>query len=148
MQEVFDASSEAVEAVNHYPKIGANGNWLVWDVENEQFTDTGLPASGITDVSTTFTPNIITYSVRKLYRIGDRLIAMTLSGQNSTGSGVSNAMIGILSAASRPATNGLSILVFINGSPSLCSISGSGQMIVPANIPRGATVEITGIYAV
>lgn len=148
MQEVFEASGKAVEAVSHYPYIGTNGNWLVWDVENEEFTDTGLPASGITDVSSTFTPNLITYSVQKLYRIGGRLVAMTLKGTNATSAGFSNAMIGTLSAVSRPATNGLTMLCFIDGTASTVSISGSGQIICPANIAKNAIVEITGIYAI
>ena len=51
-----DAISEAIEALNDavenceenakkYPKI-QNGNWFVWDAENDEWVDTGVHASG------------------------------------------------------------------------------------------------------
>lgn len=51
-----DVISEAIEALNNavenceenvkkYPKI-QNGNWFVWDAENDEWVDTGVHASG------------------------------------------------------------------------------------------------------
>lgn len=52
-QQVLDAAIEAGQAadraegaVEHYPQVGENGNWWVWDVAQGRFVDTGVPASG------------------------------------------------------------------------------------------------------
>ena len=34
------------EAQTHAPKIGENGNWVLWDPETEQYTDSGQPSRG------------------------------------------------------------------------------------------------------
>lgn len=44
--EVIQAAEQAQEATEHYPYIGLNGNWYSWDVTNEEFVDTGIPATG------------------------------------------------------------------------------------------------------
>jgi hypothetical protein len=41
-------AARVVEATGHYPKI-ENGNWYVWDVQNAEWSDTGVSAGG--DVS-------------------------------------------------------------------------------------------------
>lgn len=40
------AAAQAAESVEHYPQIGENGNWYVWDAESEAFVDTEYPARG------------------------------------------------------------------------------------------------------
>lgn len=42
-----DADADRAEAaVEHYPYIGANGNWYVFDLQTEQFVDTTIAATG------------------------------------------------------------------------------------------------------
>lgn len=38
--------AQASEAISHYPQIGDNGNWFVWDVDSGAFVDTGETALG------------------------------------------------------------------------------------------------------
>ena len=38
--------SRVVEATGHYPRIGQGGNWEVWSVNAEAWTDSGAPARG------------------------------------------------------------------------------------------------------
>ena len=45
-EAAISAAEQAQEAVSHYPYIGVNGNWYVWDAEAEEFVDTGHPAQG------------------------------------------------------------------------------------------------------
>lgn len=45
-QQVLDAAAAAEEAVEHYPTIGENGNWFVWDANAGAFVDTGNPSRG------------------------------------------------------------------------------------------------------
>lgn len=40
------AKTAAEVAITRYPKIGANGNWWVWDVATGAFVDTGYAAKG------------------------------------------------------------------------------------------------------
>ena len=40
------AVNRANIAVSHYPYIGDNGNWFVWDVVSEQYVDTEIDATG------------------------------------------------------------------------------------------------------
>ncbi len=40
------AAARAEEAAAHYPRIGENGNWFVWDPGAGAFADTGRPAAG------------------------------------------------------------------------------------------------------
>ena len=44
MQRIGNAVQEAVR---HAPMIGENGNWLLWDTENEVYGDSGLQAHGL-----------------------------------------------------------------------------------------------------
>lgn len=39
-------ADRAEAAVEHYPYIGANGNWYVFDLQTEQFVDTTIAATG------------------------------------------------------------------------------------------------------
>lgn len=39
-------AARAEAAVEHYPYIGANGNWYVWDAESGAFVDTDVEATG------------------------------------------------------------------------------------------------------
>ena len=42
-----EANADRAEAaVEHYPYIGANGNWYVFDLQTEQFVDTTIAATG------------------------------------------------------------------------------------------------------
>lgn len=40
------AQQNAEAAAEKYPKIGANGHWLLWDVEQGKYVDSGVSASG------------------------------------------------------------------------------------------------------
>ena len=42
-----DAVSETESNVEHYPRVGENNNWYLWDAETESFVDTGVSASGL-----------------------------------------------------------------------------------------------------
>lgn len=50
LPDYIDAAERNAEraeaAVQHYPYIGANNHWYVWDAENEQFVDTGVNGKG------------------------------------------------------------------------------------------------------
>lgn len=50
LPDIIDAAEHNAEraelAAQHYPYIGANNHWYVWDVTNEQFVDTGVAAKG------------------------------------------------------------------------------------------------------
>lgn len=37
---------DVTEAASHYPYIGENGNWFVWDTTEGDFVDTGVSAGG------------------------------------------------------------------------------------------------------
>ena len=52
VQEVTEAAEQAEAAVEHYPQI-EDGVWMVWDVENETWTSTGIQAEGEDGVSPT-----------------------------------------------------------------------------------------------
>jgi len=41
-----EAAETAKQAQINVPKIGDNGNWLVWDLEKGEYVDTGVAASG------------------------------------------------------------------------------------------------------
>lgn len=43
---VLDARDEAVEAAQHPPIPGSNGNWWVWNAANDAYDDTGMPWTG------------------------------------------------------------------------------------------------------
>ena len=44
-----EAAEKADEAMIHYPIINeTNHNWMVWDVDNEVYVDTGVKAEGTT----------------------------------------------------------------------------------------------------
>lgn len=43
------AADRAENAALHTPYIGENGNWYVWNGEQEEFTDTGQPATALMD---------------------------------------------------------------------------------------------------
>ena len=52
-EEVIGAKDDAVaaaeaaeEATTVYPRIGGNGNWMLWDAVHEIWTDTNFPAQG------------------------------------------------------------------------------------------------------
>ena len=36
---------KAEEAASHYPIIGLDGHWYVWDVEHQEYSDTGAIAT-------------------------------------------------------------------------------------------------------
>lgn len=40
------AQKGAEKAADKYPKIGANGHWFLWDVDQEKYVDSGVNASG------------------------------------------------------------------------------------------------------
>lgn len=46
VQQMAEYLEGAREAVSHYPIIGANGNWFVWNAELEEYEDTGHQSSG------------------------------------------------------------------------------------------------------
>lgn len=50
IKNALDAMEEAVEQtetnVTHYPVIGDNENWMVWDAVSEEYQDTGVKARG------------------------------------------------------------------------------------------------------
>ena len=45
VEEVIEAAADAEAAVSHYPQI-RNGYWWVWDVENGEWVNTGVKATG------------------------------------------------------------------------------------------------------
>lgn len=47
------AQGKAEEAASHYPYIGENGNWFVWDADSKKYVDTGIHAGG-TAADTTY----------------------------------------------------------------------------------------------
>ena len=49
--EVLDAANDAIVASQHYPYIGENGDWFLWDVDLEEFIDTGISAVVVTQES-------------------------------------------------------------------------------------------------
>jgi len=38
--------ADVTEAASHYPRIGDNGNWFVWDITAGEWVDTGVAAGG------------------------------------------------------------------------------------------------------
>ncbi len=46
VEEAQDAADQAEEAQLHYPMVGTNGNWFVWDVDSGSWVDTGVHAQG------------------------------------------------------------------------------------------------------
>lgn len=50
LPDIIDAAERNAEraeaAAQHYPYIGANNHWYVWNVENEQYVDTGVNGEG------------------------------------------------------------------------------------------------------
>lgn len=38
--------ADVAEATSHYPRIGDNGNWFVWDITAGEWVDTGVAAGG------------------------------------------------------------------------------------------------------
>ena len=50
VDQVLNAAEEVKDAVTHNPIIGDNGNWLVWDADKGEYIDTGVKASGSTDI--------------------------------------------------------------------------------------------------
>lgn len=46
VEEAQDAADQAEEAQLHYPMVGTNGNWFVWDVNSGSWVDTGVHAQG------------------------------------------------------------------------------------------------------
>ena len=146
-EDTLEARDEAVEASQHYPYIGANGNWFSWDVDNEAFVDTGVLAAGVVDVSGRFSPHIITFSVRKFYLIGGKVIHYTLIGKNNASS-ISDAYIGELPTAIRPMA-AFATPCMVNSQVKTATFnSTSAYLIVSGTIPSGATVELTGTYAI
>ena len=43
-EQYIEQMQEAID--NGYAKIAANGNWLLWDAEKQEYTDSGLPSRG------------------------------------------------------------------------------------------------------
>lgn len=46
VEQLSELKEGAEEAVTHYPKIGDNGTWLVWDASLNDWVDTEVPAYG------------------------------------------------------------------------------------------------------
>lgn len=46
VSNVINAANKAVEAVANMPDIGENGNWLIWDENEEKYVDSGVRAKG------------------------------------------------------------------------------------------------------
>ena len=77
--------AQASEAISHYPQIGDNGNWFVWDVDSGAFVDTGETALGdptqwytgtsITGVDAT--PTAFPLSGISMTRLGDMYLNET-----------------------------------------------------------------------
>lgn len=190
MQDVFDASDKAVEAVSHYPYIGANGNWFVWDADTEQFVDTGDTSRGeqgetgngiasiaktstsgnvdtytitMTDGSTaTFTvtnaiepldesakvTSALTFSAKKVYSVGGKIISFTIRATNSTGATIqAGSDVLNLTASIRPVVNIRLPLYIGNNLSSLVVRSSTGVCVAADDIPNGAEIFFTGTYA-
>ena len=47
VDEVLGAAAKVEDATRHNPVIGENKNWFIWDVESEQYVDTGVCAEGL-----------------------------------------------------------------------------------------------------
>lgn len=46
VDKMVETGAKVESAVQHYPKIGENDDWFVWDVEAGAFVDTGIKARG------------------------------------------------------------------------------------------------------
>lgn len=47
VDEVLSAAEKVESATTHQPKIGENGNWLVWNTETMEYIDSGVSAKGV-----------------------------------------------------------------------------------------------------
>ena len=52
LDDLADIADRCEDAEAHYPQIGTNGNWYVWDVNAGAFVDTGFPSGGGTTYHT------------------------------------------------------------------------------------------------
>ena len=59
VEEAQDAADQAEEAQLHYPMVGLNGNWFVWNVSTGSWVDTGVHAQGDAGFSPTITSRVI-----------------------------------------------------------------------------------------
>lgn len=50
LAQAQESAAAAVSAAGHYPYIGDNGNWILWDVDNSEWVDSGVYAKGIVSV--------------------------------------------------------------------------------------------------
>ena len=81
------AAADAETWATRSPYIGANGNWFVWDPEQEEFVDTGIPAEGADDYNDLRNKpqiNSVTLTGNKTTEDLSLNIHATVSGENVT----------------------------------------------------------------
>ena len=84
LDDLADIADRCEDAEAHYPQIGANGNWFVWDVQSEDWVDTGFPSGGTTYHTITETEVGGTYKTQ-IYADSDNQFAVHILSEGGVG---------------------------------------------------------------
>ncbi len=75
-----EAAKAAMQAQVNAPKIGANGNWFVWNYDSGHYVDTGVSAGGTGDGGLTPTVDLVEIG-QDNNRLGVQIIVTDADGQ-------------------------------------------------------------------
>ena len=132
-----DAATKADEAVSHYPRI-IDEYWYVWDVENEEFVNTGIRAEG--DDGTSATVQI------EAIPSGHRVIITDANGEHSFDVPDGYDGRGIVSVAKTGTEGDVDIytMSFTSGDPFIYYVTnGTSSTITSYDIANGHRLIIT-----
>ena len=104
LDDLAEIAGRCEEAAGHYPYIGDNGDWYVWDVDAEEFVDTGMYAGGASYASITESGTPGNYSLRL---DADTDVTGDLTVQNFFTAGNSAEVLGNLNVTSNATVSGM-----------------------------------------
>lgn len=124
---------DVTKAASHYPRIGDNGNWFVWDITAGEWVDTGVAAGGGGGGEDGFSPAVTITAITGGHRV-------TITDKDHPSGQTFDVMDGEEGAPGRPGVPGTP---GTSPSVSVTTITGGHRVtITDAAHPQGQSIDV------
>lgn len=141
LDDLAEIADRAEAATEHYPYIGENGNWYVWDVNAGEFVDTGFPSGGTTYHTITETEVGGAYKTQ-IYADSDNQFAVHILSEGGVGIDAESGDIMISAPGSSVKVNDE---LTVDGNATVSgNVVADGDFITDNNISANGDLDVSG----